>query len=119
MDLHGASYPGGRGGEFYNNTIIGASQNKQPWFPYGTYWSIAIGLRGGHSLVYNNTFTCDTNSANNKFILLQNEEKVGYEYMYLNYTYIWDNSYTNCSFLQNDDPATIREDIEYFLREPT
>lgn len=119
LDQHGALSYGGRGGAYYNNTIIGASENKQPWSPYDDYWSLAFGLRGGHNLVYDNTFTCDTNSANNYFIILQNDEREGYEYMYLNHTYIWDNSYTNCSFLQNNDPATIHEDLEYFLREPT
>ena len=118
-DLHGPAWPSGRGGEYYNNTFYGAEENNQPWYPYDSYYSLAIAPRGGHNLVFNNTFTCDTYSSFNCFITLTNDKYEGREYQYLNYTYIWDNTFTGCSFLDNDDPAFIHENIEYFLREPT
>lgn len=122
VDVHGADFPGGRGGEYYNNTMIGYPDNKKPWPPYPVADSIAFQLRGGHHLVYDNDFTCDTYRSSSYLFKLENDRgKTGttYQYQFLNYSYFWDNSYTNSSFLQNTDPTYIHEDLEYFLREPT
>jgi hypothetical protein len=117
MDVHGAAYPAGRGMIAYGNTIVGAPENVQPWNPANPYYSVAVGLRGGSSLVYDNTFICD-NNPNNKFLLLSTgDNKVGLEYMAVSKTYIWGNTVTGAAFSGVDTGITLN--VDYFTREPT
>jgi hypothetical protein len=112
VDVHGAAFPSGRGMEAYNNTIIGAVNNLSPWGT--TYWSMAVDLRGGSSLIFNNTFTCNTNSANNYFLDLTTGDYVSYlGMMNISSTYIWGNTYTNCTFSTVD--SGIVQNRDYFL----
>jgi hypothetical protein len=118
MDVHGAAFPSGYGEESYGNTIVGAHKNKTPWGD--TYNSLAVQLRGGKSLIYNNTFTDDTNNPNSYFAQLTNGDYLiagAFPLMNIGRTYIWNNVYTNSSFLTVSTGIT--QNTDYFLRAPT
>jgi hypothetical protein len=116
MDVHGAAFPSGRGVEAYNNTIIGAVNNQSPWSD--TYYSLAFSLRGGSSLIFNNTFICPTNSASNIFAELTTGDYVAnLGMMNISDTCIWSNTYTNCTFSSVD--VGIVQNVDYWLSAPT
>jgi len=115
IDVHGPAYPSGRGCVAYNNKIVGAVNNQKPWG--GTYYSAAVGLRGGSSLIYNNEFICNLYNQYNYFLLLSKGDYVeGLEYQQIDQTYVWNNSYTGCTHITK--PPEIIQDVHYFLRAP-
>ena len=117
IDAHGttAGWASNRGMEVYNNTVYGAANNKTPWNT--NYYSLAVQLRDGSALVYANNFICDTNSAYNYFINLQNDDTGNVlPFTHVSSTYIWSNSYVNCSGFGNSGGYT--ENVNYFLRAP-
>jgi len=114
IDLHGTesnggmSYVGGRGFEAYNNTVLSE--------PTKTV-TAGVWHRGGSAIIYNNTFTCDVNSAYNIWVTLLNDDGGDYyPETQVNQTYVWDNSVTNGTNLSNEGGYT--ENVEYFLRAP-
>jgi len=117
FDIHGSTTNmGSRGFEVYNTTVYGAPDNQKIWG--GNYWSLDVQQRGGSAIVTNNTFVCDTYSGYNHFISLANDDTGNnFPNTHVNNTYIWDNSYTNCTFLNNLGGYT--ENVEYYLRAPT
>jgi hypothetical protein len=119
IDVHGAAFPSGRGMVTYNNTIYGASNNQVPWpAPDRRYYSAAVDLRGGSSLVYNNTFLLDTDSPYNYFLLLSDGDYVStLPFMNISQTYVWGNTYVNSVF--SSVPSSIILNRDYFTREPT
>lgn len=118
LNNHGSAFPSCYGSEFYNNKVIGAPGNKKPWSPYSSYYSVAVGLRGGKSLVFNNEFICDTYSPYNYFLQIQGGDDVaGLEEQWVHESYIWDNVYSNCSFSSIGPHAV--QNVDYFLRAPT
>jgi hypothetical protein len=116
MDAHGAAFPSGRGFEAYSNTIIGARNNLSPW--NSTYNSLAFQIRGGSCLVFDNTFINNKANANSFFLMMNANDYVSYlPFMNIMNTYIFNNSYTNCTFSTVD--SSIVQNSQYFLRAPT
>jgi hypothetical protein len=108
IDSHGSFGPySARGFEVYSNTIIGPSQ-----------WSdnIAIRLRDGSGMIFNNTFT-NSRSGSNVMVSLENDDSGNlYPFTHVNNTYIWGNTHVNSSLLSNTGGYI--ENANYFLRAP-
>ena len=120
-DSHGsASWVSARGFEVYSNTFIASSKDD------GNYGNgdIAVRLRDGSGLVYDNSFVVSpANAGGSKpayFIYLDNDDAVGgnlWPTTYLTYTYIWSNFYSGSNFLNNQGGYT--QNVNYYLRAPT
>jgi len=114
-NIHGPAYPSAYGAEYYKNKFIGAPRNGKPWNRSDSYYSIATGLRGGKSLVYDNDFVCSTPSSSNYFIQLGAGDYVaGREEQQIKETYIWNNTHTGTWFSKVDSPIVLNRD--YFLQ---
>jgi hypothetical protein len=90
--------------EAYNNTIIGKLGIGDQ----------GIRIRGGHAIVYNNDYSAPRNEGWASRMVILDSDSPDYE---ITQTYIWDNTYINCTYLAN--PAGRTLDIHYFLRAPT
>jgi hypothetical protein len=103
-----------RGLEAYNNTLVGRS--TAPWG--GTYNNWGVQMRGGSCLFYNNAYSAKTNNQNSYFIVLRNDDNANLvPLQHLSKTYIWGNTYTNCTYISNQ--GGYAENTDYFLRAPT
>jgi hypothetical protein len=120
-DSHGsAAWVSARGFEVYNNTFLESSNDD------GTYGcgDIAVRLRDGSGLVYNNTFIVTPSNAGGSkpayFIYLDDDNAAGgnlYPSTRISQTYIWNNTYIGSLFLNNRDSYT--QNTQYFLRAPS
>jgi hypothetical protein len=88
--------------EVYNNTIMGKPN-------FGT---MAIRLRGGHGIVYNNIFNPPDFTHWAQVLVTLDSEACP-----VTHTYIWNNQYSNCELINNNGVYT--ENVDYFLRAPT
>ena len=116
VDMHGAAgWQSGRGFEAYNNLAKGRPGNiKVDGSRCDAY---DFQLRDGSALIYNNTFVCDPgNSSGNIFALLANDNALARKDIEVNNTFIWNNTYSNCQFVNNSGYYV--ENKDYFLRAP-
>ena len=119
-DSHGsASWVSARGFEVYSNTFLETPLDDGD---YGN-GDIAVRLRDGSGLVYNNDFVVSPrNIVGSKpayFIYLDNDDATGgnlWPMTYLNDTYIWSNSFEGSNFLNNQGGYI--QNVNYYLRAP-
>jgi hypothetical protein len=101
VDCHagGTDYPGARGLEAYNNTIVrGGGTGDQ-----------AFKMRGGGGVIFNNTIqNVDTG------VWLIKEDLPNNEQHYVKNLYIWSNTYINVEG-QLDKDSFYQENTHYFL----
>jgi len=110
IGVHGATsdaWISGRGFEAYNNTVYDNSVD----YPYG----IGFHFRGGSGFVFDNYFAMDVENLGAYFCWLSKEGTDPNQWV--TNTYIWDNTYENCSFLDNKGSFVLN--VDYFLRAPT
>jgi hypothetical protein len=97
--------------EAYNNTITGSTADTD-------LSTVACRIRGGHGIFYNNHFNpiYPVNAGwEQRFMLMELDNPLHP----ITQTYIWNNDYSNCLFLDNRNPSQIVENVNYFLRAPT
>jgi len=102
IDVHGSSgatAPGGRGLEAYNNTIIGSVDYD---------YADAFWIRGGGGVIYDNTMQ----NIEHGIGLYRDSEIPAYQVKDL---YIWDNTMDGGTLI--DNYAGYTEDVDYFLYE--
>jgi hypothetical protein len=109
LDVHGSWFPapyvGGRGLEAYDNVINGTDKGGKG-FP-----NVAILIRGGGGVVYNNTIINTTEGA----IWLQRED--ANPICAVKDLWIWNNNLINSSPLITNN-GNYTENVDYFLRAP-
>lgn len=107
IDVHGPLSDvgvGGRGLEAYNNIIYAAS---------GYDYSMAMALRGGGGVVYDNTIIgCRFGVALSHDVFIAETEMYG-----INDMWIWDNNFQNVAVPIYDQYDAYEENVNYFLSE--
>jgi hypothetical protein len=101
LDCHagGDDYPGARGLEAYNNTIVGGGGTNDQAFK----------MRGGGGVIFNNTIQNVSTG-----VWLIKEDLPNNEQHYVKNLYIWGNTYVNVG-TQLDKDSFYQENIHYFL----
>ncbi|MDH5481586.1 MAG: hypothetical protein OEY22_01710 [Candidatus Bathyarchaeota archaeon] len=121
-DIHGGGWAelpsvmyASLGAEFYNNTFVGDTTDYPQNDGRGTY---GIMIRGGASLIFNNSFVDIITP-----LKLGNENwnsSVPTNPYYLNNTWIWNNTFTDCSgVISVNTQQGITAGVNYFSDAPT
>jgi len=112
LETHGTAaggYVSARGFEAYNNTVINGTGDLQQG---------GFRLRDGSCFIFDNDVTVSPQDLWSYFVTLDDSERgEDYPETYGSHMYVWDNTYTGCTFLNNPDGYI--ENTDYFLREPT